>query len=195
MPLKDPIARKAYDQNRHHQRRSNGLCINCAKVRVVPPRVACEACRAKQRKAKRKLTQQREKAALCNRCGKELPIPGRKLCEQCNANWRQGYHAHAGYKPARAIRRQALKRMVMEAYGGSRCACCGETEADFLTIDHIGGKGRVHRRTINRRGESFYRWLKVCHYPAGYRVLCMNCNFSLGHFGYCPHQEKRKTYA
>lgn len=25
-------------------------------------------------------------------------------------------------------------------------------------------------------------------YPAGFRLLCMNCNFAIGHFGSCPHQ-------
>jgi hypothetical protein len=29
----------------------------------------------------------------------------------------------------------------------------------------------------------------------GYRVLCMNCNFALGHSGYCPHQRRRQAHA
>ena len=166
MPLKDPDARKAYDRKRHRQRRDQGLCINCAKVPVIAPQVACESCRAKQRP----------------------PLGGGKLCEDCNAQWRKLYSTHSGYKPARKVRRQTLKRTVMEAYGGARCVCCGEAGMAFLTIDHITGQGRHHRQVIDRRGETFYRWLKVHRFPSGYRVLCMNCNFSLGAFGYCPHQ-------
>jgi hypothetical protein len=188
MPLKDPDARKAYDRKRHRQRRDQGLCINCTKVPVIAPQVACESCRAKQRKAHKTLSRQHEEAGLCNRCGQRPPIVGGKLCEDCNAQWRKLYSTHSGYKPARKVRRQTLKRTVMEAYGGARCACCGETEMAFLTIDHITGQGRHHRQVIDRRGETFYRWLKVHRFPSGYRVLCMNCNFSLGVFGYCPHQ-------
>lgn len=36
-----------------------------------------------------------------------------------------------------------------------------------------------------------YRWLRNHGYPLGFRVLCMNCNFALGKFGYCPHDLKR----
>jgi len=39
---------------------------------------------------------------------------------------------------------------------------------------------------------NFYRWLKQNNFPEGFRVLCINCNFSLGIYGYCPH-EKQKT--
>ena len=56
MPLKDPDARKAYDRERQRQRVAKGLCINCAKVRIIPPQQACEACRTKQRSAHRKLS-------------------------------------------------------------------------------------------------------------------------------------------
>jgi hypothetical protein len=32
-------------------------------------------------------------------------------------------------------------------------------------------------------------------YPTGYRVLCHNCNFALGHYGYCPHKHPSSRYA
>ncbi len=190
MPL-SPEAQKAYDRKRQRQRRAKGLCINCGKALVVKPRIACETCRTKQRQAKRRLARQREHAGLCSRCGERPPKPGGKLCQKCNVRWMQGYRRHSGYKPARARRRQKLKRTVIEHYGGVQCVCCGVAEIAFLTIDHIRGKGRAHRRSLNRRGDTFYRWLKVHHYPAGYRVLCMNCNASLGYYGYCPHQKER----
>ena len=88
------------------------------------------------------------------------------------------------------VRKAKLKVQVFEAYGGAICACCGETHIEFLSIDHINGKGASHRREIannNRGGSDFYKWLKDNQFPLGYRVLCINCNFALGHFGYCPH--------
>jgi len=82
-----------------------------------------------------------------------------------------------------------LKREVLNNYNGPKCVCCGETNINFLTIDHIKGKGNEHRKMVNDpKGSKLYRWLKKNHFPEGFRVLCMNCNFALGHFGHCPHQ-------
>lgn len=77
-------------------------------------------------------------------------------------------------------------------YGGDppRCACCGETAIPFLSIDHIDGNGNKHRREIKKKYKwGIYEYLKRENYPEGFQVLCMNCNTSLGHYGYCPHQE------
>lgn len=97
------------------------------------------------------------------------------------------------HQTLKATRRRAGKRAAirlkletMTAYGG-QCACCGEGRMEFLSIDHIHGGGNKHRKTLPT-GLGFYRYLKKSGWPIGdYRVLCMNCNFSLGHAGYCPH--------
>lgn len=82
----------------------------------------------------------------------------------------------------------------MRAYGGNppSCACCGETRLEFLTVDHIDGGGGKHKKEINKTGDGFYNWLITNHFPSGYRVLCYNCNLSLGHLGYCPHEKERQ---
>jgi hypothetical protein len=104
-------------------------------------------------------------------------------------------------------RNDARKRKLklIAAYGG-KCACCGEKEMEFLTIDHIDGRG-VHFRT-NRDYESklseetrktrkvvigdqiaFFKFLEKNGFPKDdYRLLCMNCNWATGKWGYCPHQ-------
>ena len=44
---------------------------------------------------------------------------------------------------------------------------------------------------MKRNGTGFYAWLMKRGWPKdGYRLLCMNCNFSLGRCGYCPHQRE-----
>jgi hypothetical protein len=64
----------------------------------------------------------------------------------------------------------------------------------FLTIDHVDGGGRAHRRKLAGNSKStvgsnvVYRWLQLNNYPAGFRVLCRNCNYAEAHGG-CPHQE------
>ena len=84
--------------------------------------------------------------------------------------------------------RYKLKLLVISHYGG-KCACCGETNIDLLTIDHICGGGRK-QFTKTGRGTHFYQWLKNNNFPLGHQVLCWNCNcgkFANG--GVCPHKE------
>ena len=69
------------------------------------------------------------------------------------------------------------------------CACCGETDEEVLSIDHIGGEGRKHRRDTGAYGKMFYVHLRKIGFPPGYRVLCWNCNFSYGLYGNCPHND------
>ena len=86
--------------------------------------------------------------------------------------------------------RKGIKIAAFEAYGGCVCACCGETHLEFLSIDHVDGGGAEHRRQLGKNhgpGARFYAWLKNQGFPPGYRVLCMNCNASIGWYGYCPH--------
>lgn len=84
-----------------------------------------------------------------------------------------------------------LKVEVFNVYGG-KCNCCGEKEISFLSIDHIYGRGKEHKQTINVCGTQFYYWLKKNNYPKEYQCLCHNCNH--GKFingGICPHREKK----
>ena len=88
--------------------------------------------------------------------------------------------------------RKRLKEQVIENYGG-KCACCGETIMEFLTIDHINGGGRQHKKGIGRlSGHGFYYWLRMNNYPEGFQVLCSNCNLGkyINH-GTCPHKNKQ----
>lgn len=68
----------------------------------------------------------------------------------------------------------------------------GEKHVEFLTIDHIDETGSEHRKEVGG-GHSMYMWLRKNGYPKdNYRLLCLNCNCSLGFYGYCPHQKKEK---
>jgi hypothetical protein len=84
-----------------------------------------------------------------------------------------------------------LKIEVLSHYSNGKpiCCCCNEKRIEFLTIDHIQGSGNKHVKELRESGHSgsIYRFLKKSGYPEGYRVLCLNCNFSIGHYGYCPH--------
>lgn len=70
------------------------------------------------------------------------------------------------------------------------CACCGEKEIKFLSIDHINGGGNKHRKTItkNGKGGNISHWLVKNDFPDGFQVLCHNCNMAKGFYGQCPHK-------
>ena len=90
--------------------------------------------------------------------------------------------------------RWKTKIEILFSYGGNppKCACCGEQELGFLTIDHINGDGAKQRReaTLGRGGHIFYLWLKRNNYPEGFQVLCYNCNCGRArNNGICPHKK------
>jgi hypothetical protein len=85
---------------------------------------------------------------------------------------------------------QRAKAKVIEVYGG-KCVCCGETIIEFLTVDHIDGKGSKHRRELKiSSGGQFYYWLLRNNCPKGFQVMCWNCNHAKGTNRVCPHQVK-----
>lgn len=122
----------------------------------------------------------------CNRAyQREYYLKNReRITARTEARRRANLKAHNARKVARCL---ALRREVIDAYG-SECACCGEKHIEFLAIDHVNGNGRQERLKVRRIGHSFYLWLRRNGFPKeGFRVLCHNCNQSLGLYGYCPH--------
>ncbi len=109
------------------------------------------------------------------------------------------YHStcRACHNQLNVFQRQRYKWECIQAYGGPTCNCvgCDETRFEFLTIDHVDDNGAEHRRTFanGNGGFSFYLWLKRQKFPPGFQVLCMNCNFAKGAYGYCPHNHPSKV--
>lgn len=103
------------------------------------------------------------------------------------------------YREDSKKRARRFREMVIQAYGGPVCACCGETHVSMMTLDHINGGGIKHRTEIaNQRGwkqkvsgVAFYRYLVNQGFPPGYQVLCFNCNFSKHLLGVCAHQSEK----
>ncbi len=91
--------------------------------------------------------------------------------------------------------RLALKREMADAYGGA-CTCCGETEVEFLTIEHINGDAVQHRKSLNTTagGYVIYQDLKKRGWPKdGYTVLCYNCNCASSGDRICPHKRPKPS--
>jgi hypothetical protein len=153
---------------------------------------------------------------ICRDCRKEKPLDefyarsnGRSLTSKCKLctsadakKWRQR-HMTAEHRRRWSVavkaKRQRIKDAVFGAYGGYHCACCGETERSFLTIDHVANDGAKFRREVlggrTAAGSQTYRWLVEHNFPAGYQVLCMNCQWGKRmNNGVCPHQARRNDH-
>ena len=82
-----------------------------------------------------------------------------------------------------------IRLEVLKKYSGEfpKCACCGEKQIEFLTIDHINNDGAKHRKEIGKG--RLYQWLyKNKFMPDRFQILCWNCNLSKYHYGKCPHK-------
>lgn len=90
---------------------------------------------------------------------------------------------------------EATKEIVFSHYGW-RCACCGETERAFLSMDHVNNDGYKDRVGKSRSSSKLYRKIKKQGFPNTYQVLCMNCNFGKRmNNGICPHKQGVTTMA
>ncbi len=136
---------------------------------------------------------------ICNKCGnlklikdfyiiqrsnrKDITIPNK--CKDChNKDCKK-------YNDKRKLSDQKRRILVLIHYseGKLECKCCGEKNIEFLQLDHKNGDGAEHRKKLGGcRGSSMYRWVIRNNYPNMFRVLCVNCNFSKGAYGYCPHR-------
>ena len=111
--------------------------------------------------------------------------------DKVHSSQRAWYWEHGG-REKHQQQVQERKLMVLSHYSKDipTCECCGEKNIEFLTVDHINGGGNQHRKEVAKRGKEMYRWIVDNNFPEMFRVLCLNCNFSLGHYGYCPHSQK-----
>lgn len=98
----------------------------------------------------------------------------------------------SAYNEASRKSRAKYRLIVMKHYSPELvCACCGESEYEFLTIDHVNGGGIKHRKEMGGgSGVDWHKWLKRNNFPDGFQILCMNCNLAKGKLGECPHVDK-----
>jgi len=133
----------------------------------------------------------------CTKCGRILPFDDHFFQPLDKKKRPLGFESRCLVckKEENKKRHNDLKMAALKYYSINEmpeCECCGETIIEFLTIDHIDGNGGEHRRTeLKGKYSSIGLWLKDNGYPKGFRVLCMNCNWSMGVHGYCPHHGMR----
>lgn len=130
----------------------------------------------------------RHNERLCIHCGKDL---SKELTrDTCSACYYIGRLANGlgGW-------RWKIMREVLDHYG-SKCACCGETNPLFLTIDHKFGGGNKQRRELKKTSNEWLKIVKELGFPNTFQILCFNCNLSKNRTkdGKCAHELERRNY-
>jgi hypothetical protein len=154
-------------------------CPQCVRANDRPDKYRCSRCAEEGVETSRARRRRLAEAGLCIDCGAP-EAPDRRRCPG---------HLRAYADRAREYARR-LKEEVFNAYGGPRCACCGESEPIMLSLDHEAQDGAARRRSgQDKTGTGFYAELKRRGFPGGFRVLCRNCNWSAYYSpdGRCPH--------
>lgn len=190
---------KAYGAHRRSIKRARGL-------EAIHKEIALQFQRMPQSKPCCYCLEIFDKSAFLSSTGKSIY----SWCPECRATKNRAYRrrtvsAHLAskkrcyrrdadkYRDRSLEQRQRRRLEVLTHYSGSPpfCVCCKEAHIEFLSIDHVNGGGSAHRREVG--SSSVYNWLVKNGFPEGFRTLCMNCNLSFGHRGYCPHNALPET--
>ncbi len=73
-----------------------------------------------------------------------------------------------------------------------QCVCCGESYEEFLSLEHSDNSGAKHRKEygLHSGSPTFRHLIKKGFVASDYKILCYNCNLSMGFNGFCPHQRR-----
>lgn len=123
-----------------------------------------------------------------NRYHADLEESKRRQRQRYKENPEKYKKSTAAYRSANkdeCCRRDRLSGLIIKIetflhYSNNELKCnkCEERRLAALTIDHINGDGRKHRKSLKLSGgKKFYRWLRKQNYPSDYQVLCSNCNW------------------
>lgn len=184
----------------YKERRSAGLCPLCG-GQPDSSFVICGVCRAGERSSLHEKRARLKSEGKCGSCCHPLESTTHKeKCVDYKIAWRQriveaGMCARCRRRARGAkssmcaecllksrTRKAAIRKKVLDHYGAF-CACCGETQIEFLQIDHVDGGGSKHRKSTR----DICKWLVDNHFPSGFKTLCSNCNFGKHiNGGICP---------
>lgn len=112
-------------------------------------------------------------------------------CEWCGRPAFIDYYYHLCGRCGRGLsgrlERWRLRMEVLRVFGG-RCACCGESEPDFLDLDHVHDDGKAERAEEGTSWSTIWK-RAIAEGPGGrYQLLCCNCNHGKRrNHGVCPH--------
>lgn len=131
---------------------------------------------------------------ICNTCKELKPLSafdisfsGQNATMGFTQNESRKHRCRACYALRDRIR---AKLRFISMYGG-KCACCGEDDPRFLSLDHIASDGSTHRKEL---ADNQIMAQAITEYqPARFQILCYNCNCGRSaNKGVCPHKDKTR---
>jgi len=159
----------------------------------------CSKCKRNKKKPEfwKQITNKDGLHSWCKDCQRKLARNNYHIIKKKNpqklkdyANkWRSNNIDRARELARNSWHRRRLGVLKYYSNGKPKCACCGETEIEFLSIDHINGGGLKESREKGYGRGGLMRWIINNNYPKGFQILCHNCNFAKGHYGECPHKK------
>lgn len=168
--------KNAADKRRYDSRKSSQRCVDCG-VTITNGASRCDEHLAKAVTRSRIYQERNITLGLCIKCGS--PAKTKNHCPRCQENNRASQKKYSNKR----------YNCVMDHYGRA-CTCCGEKNLKFLTIDHINGNGKSHRRNCQIY-QTLYADFKLSGiWSEEVAVLCYNCN--CGRYrngGTCPHKD------
>lgn len=158
--------RKAYDKERYHRLKDEGICVNCHKERAVEGKCYCEKCsedlavmRQIKREQKRqydamryemtkqkRLYERRKAEGVCVRCGMRDAIAGQVLCPACKLRQEQ-------------IKRKSNQTRYSKLKAAGICTQCGKEPArpGFSKCEKCAAKSALMNRQKRRAEKWDYR--------------------------------------
>ena len=131
-----------------------------------------------------------------SRIRKQSAVNTRRWRARLQENGKLSAYKEAARESAKQ-RRLQMRNEIYAAYGGFVCSCCGESQPEFLSIDHVNNDGYMMRKAgAHGSGALIYEWIKREHrrtgkWPDGFQILCMNCQHGKArNGGVCPHKCK-----
>lgn len=130
-------------------------------------------------------------------------------CNKCNVNlvaknwpnWlikKHHYICKFCYSKNKNVKRKYLRSYkkvnALQMVGSGACACCKESNVQFLNIDHINNNGNEERELLGLVGQNMYAAVSDgMREIDDLRVLCYNCNCARGNYKFCSHEFSQST--
>jgi hypothetical protein len=181
-------------------KRTNTACGHVAgmPVRFIAGHQFLEATRQRWRRYTERKVSSLGQTKTCSKCGDNKSVDEfyvakaglhrrQGWCKKCARQQTEKYYAdNPSVKSSYNRKGYAKAKDIVFDHYGWRCACCGETEPLFLTIDHVNNDGGGRYRTTT--GRALYVSIIQSGFSSEYQVLCWNCNTGRHrNGGVCPH--------
>src|SRR5882757_1637501 len=107
-----------------------------------------------------------------------------KTCPQCKldlplSNYKHENGALRNHVCRHCLGRRYRSKLRLDTLNalGRKCICCGETNPNFLTLDHVQNDGAKHREELNC--QQAMADARRQGYPKDkFQLMCFNCNCS-----------------